>query len=260
MLLIIVIISALLSTLSVPSWAYYDEEADCLGKIHELKQSKTSIVPGDGTPTNIRLASELWRLGGIYLRSNRFKECDQTYTEMLSILSADKSQMGVSEYGHYSAWVASYYVERGEFTRAKEYIDTALRIGRTKVDPLEQRDNLYPALGALAGWQIRQKQWHEAESTLLEITQLDSKFFGYPQGCTDTQEKLIEVYLQTNQLTKAERLIALAEHTTMPNSEGMFYRVRLLRAQGKVTEANNLEEQVRLRRKQEEENLKHAQL
>lgn len=258
MLLVIVIICALLSILSVPSWAYYDEEADCLGRIRELKQSK--IVRGDGTPTNIRLASELWRLGGIYLRANRFKDCDQAYTEMLSILSADKSQRGVYDYGYYAALAASHYTERGELTRAKEYIDTALRIGRTKIDPLEQHHILCPALSALAVWQIRQKQWYEAESTLLEITQLDGRFFGYPQGDTDTQEKLIEVYLQTNQLTKVERLIAIAERTTMPNSEGMFYRVRLLRAQGKVTEANNLEEQVRLKRKQEEENRKYARL
>ncbi len=218
-------------------------ESETLEYVQTLKASKDEIMPGDDIPRNLRLAYELHSLAKFYKSNKSYEKTDQYYGETFAILSEEKSAAGVRSYRYFTELAARDYMERGDLVKAKTHIDIALKICRE--DPKE-KEGLASILSALARWQKQMKLFKEAETTLLEAISLAGDSLGQ-------RRVLAQIYLDTNELEKADTTIAEMEKSPYANSTSMFLRAKWLRAMGKTSEADELDTKART---QEVEELK----
>lgn len=238
----------LLMSLAATGWAGAPapptSEAELVSRVQEVRKSKAAVMPDDNFPRTLRLADALQGLGNFYEEAGRTEDADKAFAEMFAILSVDKSEAGVDLYRYHSDAVGKTYLGRGDFATAKKHIDVALRICRTND---RERSALSSVLTTLAAWHSKQKQWPEAEAALLEAVSLRGTY-AYGE-----QIALIDVYLESGKREKAAALIDEAQKSKYASSDLSFRRVRLLRANGKTTEADALEAEAKLKQKAERE-------
>ncbi len=101
--------------------------------------------------------------------------------------------------------------------------------------------------------QIQMKQFKDAESTLLESIGILGEY-GYGQ-----RRELAHVYLESDQLVKADKTISEMEKSSYSDSSGMFLRAKWLRATGKLREADKLEKEAQAKKLVELEQQRNSQ-
>jgi hypothetical protein len=97
----------------------------------------------------------------------------------------------------YSNLVGKRYLERGEYSRAKPFIDLAVKLSADRKSCL--REDIF---STLATWNQRRHQWKEAEAAWLEAIGSERNYFGWTHRLD-----LFELYLATGQLSKAESVL-----------------------------------------------------
>lgn len=228
-------------------------EAGSLASLQSIKACPDEMMPGDNVPRRTRLAHALYALAKYYNDNKSYEKADQLYAETLALISEDTSDWRPGNLRYYSHAMASDFMKRGDLVKTKEHLDRALKICR---EDAQQREVLPSVLTTLAEWQRQKKQFKEAEATLLESVGLSENF------ATDEQVALAKLYLETNQLAKADQTITGLEKSAFMSyraSVVMFLRVQWLRATGKTAEAEALDEKARAAEAKELEHLKNSQ-
>lgn len=227
-------------------------EAGLLEYVQKLKATEDEVMPGDNVPRRLRLAGGLYALAKFYNDKNSYEKADQFYGEAFAMLSADKSDWGLSSYRMYSNSAALVYMERGNLVKAKEFIDIAVKICREH----PKENDLPGVLTTLAKWQKQMKHPKEAETTLLEAMGLMGEH-GSGQ-----QVELAKIYLETDQLAKADKMIAELEKSTYMSyaaSSVMLLRAKWFRASGKISEADEHDTKARALEIKEREHRENCQ-
>jgi tetratricopeptide (TPR) repeat protein len=225
-------------------------ESGTLEYVQKLKVAKDEVMPGDKIPRRLRLVGALYSLANFYNSEKSYEKADQYYGETFAILVEDKSVSGLSSYRYYAESTARDYMERGDLVKAKSYIDIALKICR---EDSRQKEVLPSVLTTLARWQKQMKLMKEAESTLLEAIGILGEY-GFGQ-----RRELAYVYLESDQLVKADKTIAEMEKSSYSDSSCMFLRAKWLRATGKVSEADELDKQAKAKKLVELEQQRNSQ-
>lgn len=211
-------------------------EDELAARIAELKRSTASTLPNDTYPRVLRLGEAQLQLGVFYEQKKRFAEADRAYADALATISAEKTPEANGAYRSTALEVGRALTVRGEYARARPFLDAALaRCGTDERDRLVRPG----VLRLIADWHARQKQWAEAETALREAIKVN------PPYAYNEQLALIDVYLGAERYADASALIAETEKSRFANSEVVFRRVRLLRATGETGDADRLEEQAR---------------
>jgi tetratricopeptide (TPR) repeat protein len=225
-------------------------ESRALETVEALKAAKDDVLQGDNVPRRVRLAGALYSLANFYNNHKSYEKSDRFYSELIALISEDKSDRRLDNLRYYSDAMASDYLQRGDLVKAKLHIDIALKICR---EDAKQKEVLPSVLTTLAHWQRRMNQSREAESTLLEAIGLLGDF-GFGQ-----RRELAQIYLETDQLAKADKTIAEMEKSTYADSSSMFLRAKWLQATGKTSEANDLEASARAKEVKEREHRENSQ-
>lgn len=207
-------------------------ESGALAEIQKLKESKDEVMPGDEIPRRERLAQALYSLAKFYNNGKSYDKADQCYAEVFALFSEDKSESGLSGYRYYADRAAHDYMVRNELEKAKTYIDIAIKICREQP---KDKEVLPWVLTTQARLQIQMKQFKDAESTLLEAIGILGVYGD------DQRRELACVYLESDQLVKADKTISEIEKSIFSGSSCMILRAKWLRATGKDSEADELE-------------------
>ena len=228
-------------------------ESDLLAHLEKVKSAKDEVLPGDNVPRRIRLTGAVYALAQFYNGNKSYEKADPLYAETLALISEDKSDWRPGNLRLYSHAMATDFMKRGDLVKAKAHLDRALKICR---EDAKQGQVLSSVLTTLAEWQRQMKQFKEAEATLLESIGLSEVF------ATDEQVALAKLYLETNQLAKADQTITGLEKSNFMSyraSVVKFLRAKWLRKTGKTAEADELDAKARVEEAKEIENLKNSQ-
>ena len=228
-------------------------EAGLLASLQSIKACPDETMPGDNLPRRIRLAHTLYALAKFYNDKKTYEKADQYYAETLALISDDTSDWRPGNLRYYSHAMATDFLNRGDLVKAKEHLDRALKICR---EDSKQKEVLPSVLTTLAEWQRQKKQFKEAEATLLEA-------IGILGAYGSVQRKdLATIYLEANQLAKADQTITELEKSTYMSyaaSSVMFLRAKWLRTSGKTAEADELDAKARAAEAKELEHQRNSQ-
>jgi tetratricopeptide (TPR) repeat protein len=225
-------------------------ESATLANIQKLKESKDEVMQGDRIPRRERLAHALYSLANFYNNSKSYDKSDQYYAEVFALFAEDKTESGLSSYRYYADLAAKDYMARNDLEKAKNYVDIAIKICREQP---KDKEVLPWVLTTQARLQIQNKQFNDAESTLLEAIGIMGEY-GFGQ-----RRELACVYLESGQLVKADKIISEMEKSSYSDSSCMFLRAKWLRATGKVSEADQLDKQAQAKKLVELEQQRNSQ-
>ncbi|MFN0129717.1 MAG: tetratricopeptide repeat protein, partial [Verrucomicrobiales bacterium] len=225
-------------------------ESKTLAYVQKLREATDEVMPGDQIPRRVRLTEALYSLAQFHNNKKAYEKADKYYTEVSTLINEDKSEWRLGNLRYYSDAIAKDYLQRGDLVKSKPYIDTALKICR---EDSKQKEVLPSVLTTLARWQKQSMLSKEAESTLLEAIGILGDY-GFFQ-----RKELAHIYLETNQLAKADKTITELEKSTYADSSGMFLRANWLRATGRISEADELETKARAKKAEEIEKKEKSQ-